>query len=1175
VLNIGKLSPGAADYYVGEVATSAEDYYTGKGESPGRWVGSLATSIGLEGRVEPEHFRAVLDGRHPLTGEQLAAPRDRREPGWSGNPAQGSLFDGDLHDVARTASRLRITVGRVRQLLWAGDAAPNEKRSAYLRGRLIPRPDGRGEQWQIERSELERYEAAHLGQKSRPGYDLTLRPPKSVSVLWALGPRPVQQAIRQAHSEAVDVVVAYVETHALYARKRDGKGGRDRVATDGVIAAAFDHRTSRAGDPLLHSHVVTANLTRTVEGRWQAIDGRPLFDHARPAGMLYQAHLRHLLAERLGLEWGEVRKGWAEVEGVPKDVIRAFSKRRDEIEAMVAESGYTSARAHQAATLATRKSKEYGVDPDHLIERWKGEASALGFGPDEVQACLGRVMNADRAGGQTGERVDVASLHALLAGPEGLTKFASTFTRKEVVEAVADEVGDACAAADVERLVDGFLASGMAKGLSPDGAAHEWVWRRGGTKERDVDLARWSTPELLGFEADLERWSTDGLGAPPAAPDARTLGTVLAARPMLSVEQVAMIRALASPDAPSLQPVSGRPGSGKTYATATYVRALVADGIPVIGCALAATAAAELEDSCRFGPLTGREASTVARLLRQLGRKPLATGTVVIIDEASMIGTRDLHRLATHVHAARGSMKLIGDPQQHGAVETGGFFKHLCDLGQAGLIKLEDNNRQKAPEDRQGIEEFRQGLVEAALARYDSNGRIHRAPDARAAYDLMAAHWGEAVAAGGMDPMIAGPNRVRSELNRRARAQMSAVGRLTGATLATDSGLEIQCGDWIVTRRNQAQIRSAGGGWVKNGSIGTVSSVDLEARTMTVDFHREGRIILPAAYLDTPGWVEHGYARTTYGVQGATVERAFYFAGDEASFEEGYVAFTRGRAETRLYLVDGTASTDEETQHKAHAAKATGLDTVANALGRARANPLAHDADPLAAAVHAGYHGWTLDRLRVERARIEAVLTAGPKNVTEQHDEALADREQLLARRQAHSQRPDRGGRREVRRLDGALARLDTRLATLDLTLTERAAYLTDHPDEVAAYPLVRRAELARELEIRADAAVNPPGRLLVALGAPPEQPIARRTWTDAAELVAVHAERYGTSGATGASDAGELALGCRPQALAAALSWDRASEAIRTVQALSNSARDARPEPQVERQVEVLSLLD
>jgi len=132
-----------------------------------------------------------------------------------------------------------------------------------------------------------------------------------------------------------------------------------------------------------------------------------------------------------------------------------------------------------------------------------------------------------------------------------------------------------------------------------------------------------------------------------------------------------MVRGLAASDAPSLQPVSGRPGSGKTYATATYVRALVADGIPVVGCALAATAAAQLEDSCRFGPLTGREASTIARLLRQLDRQPLPTGAVVIVDEASMVGTRDLHRLATHVQAASGSLKLIGDPKPHGAVASG------------------------------------------------------------------------------------------------------------------------------------------------------------------------------------------------------------------------------------------------------------------------------------------------------------------------------------------------------------------------------------------------------------------------------------------------------------------------------------------------------------------------
>lgn len=116
-----------------------------------------------------------------------------------------------------------------------------------------------------------------------------------------------------------------MEQHALYTRK--GGGDRARVETDGLVAAAFDHRTSRAGDPLLHTHVVVANLTRTVEGRWQAIDGRPLYEHARPAGLLYQAHLRHLLTQRLGLAWNAVQKrlgrGGGRARGGGEDLLQA------------------------------------------------------------------------------------------------------------------------------------------------------------------------------------------------------------------------------------------------------------------------------------------------------------------------------------------------------------------------------------------------------------------------------------------------------------------------------------------------------------------------------------------------------------------------------------------------------------------------------------------------------------------------------------------------------------------------------------------------------------------------------------------------------------------------------------------------------------------------------------
>src|SRR5581483_4655075 len=266
VLNIGKLAPGAADYYMGEVATSAEDYYTGRGESPGRWVGSLAAQLGLEGSVDPDAFHALLEGRDPVTGEHLVrgrsgACRTRRLP----DPNQATLFEDDNLDVAQVAARLKLTTRRIRQLLAAGVTASGEgspvRPATTLVGERIRVPDQRGPlAWSIPRAEVERFEAERQTVKTRPGYDLTLRPPKSVSVLWAVADQDRRIAIRDAHREAVDAVVAYYERHACFARRPTGD--RSRIETDGIVAAAFDHRASRAGDPLLHTHVVCANLTR-------------------------------------------------------------------------------------------------------------------------------------------------------------------------------------------------------------------------------------------------------------------------------------------------------------------------------------------------------------------------------------------------------------------------------------------------------------------------------------------------------------------------------------------------------------------------------------------------------------------------------------------------------------------------------------------------------------------------------------------------------------------------------------------------------------------------------------------------------------------------------------------------------------------------------------------------
>ncbi len=152
---------------------------------------------------------------------------------------------------------------------------------------------------------------------------------------------------------------------ALGYMERAGGGDsarRRRCARDrgrGLVAAAFRHRTSRAGDPQLHTHVLVANLTLGADGRWSALDGRRIYAHAKTAGYLYEARLRAELTRELGVEWTPVRNGIADIAGVPPAVLRAFSRRRAEIEAELERRGTRAPRAAQVATLETRRAKDY------------------------------------------------------------------------------------------------------------------------------------------------------------------------------------------------------------------------------------------------------------------------------------------------------------------------------------------------------------------------------------------------------------------------------------------------------------------------------------------------------------------------------------------------------------------------------------------------------------------------------------------------------------------------------------------------------------------------------------------------------------------------------------------------------------------------------------------------
>ena len=218
------------------------------------------------------------------------------------------------------------------------------------------------------------------------GFDLTFRAPKSVSILFGIAEPEMSAAVGAAHDAAVAEALGYLEREAC--RVRRGRGGAIVMEGSGFIGAAFRHRTSRAGDPLLHTHVVVANVTRGADSRWTALHGQLLFRHAKTAGYLYQAVLRAELADRLPVRWLAVEHGTADLAGVPRRVLEHFSERRAEILEHMAARGERSPRAAQIATLETRRRKAHDVPIDRLRTEWRARAAEHGLDRSRVRQVL-------------------------------------------------------------------------------------------------------------------------------------------------------------------------------------------------------------------------------------------------------------------------------------------------------------------------------------------------------------------------------------------------------------------------------------------------------------------------------------------------------------------------------------------------------------------------------------------------------------------------------------------------------------------------------------------------------------------------------------------------------------------------------------------------------------------
>jgi conjugative relaxase-like TrwC/TraI family protein len=386
-LPVKALKAGQEAYWLDQIARNREEYFSGHGESPGRFVGSAAQSNGLEGVASAEQVRAMFQGLDPATGEVRCAPLWRADP--RSKLAAGPLLEAlkvraaeqgiaELEQLARSKA-LKGDVRSVQAACRAGGTRRVKVETVERLCRKILKVDPR---------ELygEGFERAwqHRGKRVNErvqAFDHCFCSPKSVSLLAAGGGDQIRREVAAGRAEALMVPIAYLEAHGIGVR-RDHDGTDRHQVRDGLVAVAFEHRLSRAGDPSAHTHVLVQNAAQGPDGRWTALDSDRLYAHLMAADHLYLAAERAALTQRLGVRWGPVdeRSGAAEIVGLDnRALIERFSKRSEQLHEWLAEQGLSGIKASSAAAVATRAPKDHSESEQSVYQRWARELAEQGW----------------------------------------------------------------------------------------------------------------------------------------------------------------------------------------------------------------------------------------------------------------------------------------------------------------------------------------------------------------------------------------------------------------------------------------------------------------------------------------------------------------------------------------------------------------------------------------------------------------------------------------------------------------------------------------------------------------------------------------------------------------------------------------------------------------------------
>ncbi|WP_439659573.1 MobF family relaxase [Lentzea sp. HUAS TT2] len=966
-------APEQIDYRLGQqhgcvvgISGDAQLEYRTDAERPLIWIGQALADLGVEAGTEltPEQFplaRAMMDGYHPRTGEQLVEHK-------LGVPVEAKVAVAQLvrmiEGVAREAKVDVSEVLRHRQGRWAGAASKRmldmfnrAKRAVARQGEVaMLRADHAGQLADAAELRLTTvwepgvFEAAAAklsktvtitaedGRQSEKvvdnriivgnrGYDITLTLPKSFSVLREFVDEETGHALDAIYLEEGAATFGWLETNTAYGmRGHHGDGSTaTKVSGNGFAGWAMIHPAARpaagqcCGDPHWHVHYTVANMTKGPDGQWSTVaaGGRDLMRHIPAAAKLLHGSVRHVFTQRYGIAWRRSeRTGQWEVASIPDAAIKEFSQRGADIQAMLLDLGFTEQDASRSVKRMvkqeTRRAKENSTEPQSTRrEHYRQRALDAGLDPDlMVQNARVPVMPEEAT--RTPTVLDLAI--ALQDAERGLTAHSRRFSRVDAIAAIIDALPNGATHANVEALTDRVLEH---NGFVPIVHSNSDDNKAGMGKRHQLGADHMANAQLY-TTADIIAAEKTIVATALASHDDQTpirvskataemaAATIEATNGFaLSTEQRRELLNIVT-SGQALDALIGGPGSGKTTLMEAARVAYEAGGFVVAGTSTQGVAAQNLQAA------SGIPSRTVAQWRWRIDNGNGLDGIdVLIVDEAGMTHDRDRAALYQAAQASGTKIVEIFDPKQLRGVGCGSMITVVHQMIDGGVLL--DNRRQADEDERAAVAAWRDGNYTEALTSWADRDRLIIGKTSQDTTAAMLATWIDQ-RIGAPDPhtemrgllMVASTNEQVDRLNASAQAIREVQDELGhGRTYDLPGGhtVHLHENDHVLVRINERKTDDPD---ALNGYRGVIDHIDDTGR-LTVTWTRavpgghtrESRTFDPS-YV-AKGGLTHGYALTVHKSQGLNIDKTW--TGEDDQQRGGAVLFHAPGADNRSFLV--------------------------------------------------------------------------------------------------------------------------------------------------------------------------------------------------------------------------------------------------------------------------------